>query len=43
MMAPRPACGDSDLHLAGEFITNGSRVLLDVGHFEVSTRDDELP
>lgn len=28
---------ESDLHLAGEFITNGSRVYYDVGHFEVST------
>src|SRR5439155_534493 len=30
---------DSDLHLAGEFITNGSRVYYDVGHFEVSTAE----
>src|SRR2546425_4618228 len=30
---------DSDLHLAGEFITNGSRVYCDVGHFEVSTAE----
>src|SRR2546422_1910962 len=28
---------DSDLHLAGEFITNGSPVYYDVGHFEVRT------
>lgn len=28
---------ESDLHLAGEFVTNGSRVYYDVGHFEVST------
>ncbi len=28
---------ESDLHLAGEFITNGSRAYYDVGHFEVST------
>src|SRR5437016_5699171 len=30
---------DSDLHLAGEFITNGSRVNYDVGHFEVTTAE----
>lgn len=30
---------ESDLHLAGEFITNGSRVYYDVGHFEVSTAE----
>ena len=30
---------ESDLHLAGEFITNGSRVYYDVGHFEVSTSE----
>src|SRR3989441_11314588 len=30
---------DSDLHLAGEFITNGSRVYYDVGDFEVSTAE----
>src|SRR5438128_1720204 len=30
---------DSDLHLTGEFITNGSRVYYDVGHFEVSTAE----
>jgi Pup-ligase protein len=30
---------DSDLHLAGEFVTNGSRVYYDVGHFEVSTAE----
>ena len=30
---------DSDLHLAGEFITNGSRCYYDVGHFEVSTAE----
>src|SRR5256712_11824008 len=30
---------DSDLHLAGEFITNGSRVYYDVGHFEGSTAE----
>jgi proteasome accessory factor A len=28
---------ESDLHLAGEFVKNGSRVYWDVGHFEVST------
>jgi proteasome accessory factor A len=28
---------ESNLHLAGEFVTNGSRVYYDVGHFEVST------
>ena len=28
---------ESDLHLAGEFTTNGSRCYYDVGHFEVST------
>ena len=30
---------ESDLHLAGEFITNGSRCYYDVGHFEVSTAE----
>ena len=30
---------ESDLHLAGEYITNGSRVYYDVGHFEVSTAE----
>ena len=30
---------ESDLHLAGEFITNGSRAYYDVGHFEVSTAE----
>src|SRR5437660_10201113 len=30
---------ESDLHLAGELITNGSRVYYDVGHFEVSTAE----
>src|SRR3989442_5664096 len=30
---------ESDLHLAGEFITNGSRCYFDVGHFEVSTAE----
>ena len=30
---------ESDLHLAGEFITNGSRVYYEVGHFEVSTAE----
>lgn len=30
---------ESDLHLAGEFVTNGSRVYYDVGHFEVSTAE----
>ncbi len=29
----------SDLHLAGEFITNGSRCYFDVGHFEISTAE----
>lgn len=28
---------ESDLHMAGEFITNGARCYYDVGHFEVST------
>lgn len=28
---------ESDLHLAGEFTTNGSRAYYDVGHFELST------
>ena len=30
---------ESDLHLAGEYITNASRVYYDVGHFEVSTAE----
>ncbi len=30
---------ESELHLAGEFITNGSRCYYDVGHFEVSTAE----
>ena len=30
---------ESDLHLAGEFITNGSRCYYDVGHFEISTAE----
>src|SRR3989442_15657133 len=30
---------DSDLHLAGEFITNGSRAYYDAGHFEGSTAE----
>ena len=30
---------DSDLHLAGEFVANGSRCYYDVGHFEVSTAE----
>src|SRR5437660_12865524 len=30
---------DSDLHLAGEVITNGSRGYYVVGHFEVSTAE----
>src|SRR3989442_12844338 len=30
---------DSDLHLAGEFITTGSRVYYDVGHLEDSTAE----
>ena len=34
---------DSDLHLAGEFITNGSRAYYDVGHFEVSTAETTNP
>src|SRR6266508_4335860 len=33
---------DSDLHLAGEFITNGSRVYYDVGHFEVNTAETKI-
>src|SRR5437867_735377 len=34
---------DSDLHLAGEFIKNGSRAYYDVGHFEVSTCEVSNP
>jgi len=34
---------DSDLHLAGEFTTNGSRAYYDVGHFEVSTAETTNP
>jgi proteasome accessory factor A len=30
---------DSDLHLAGEFLVNGSRAYYDVGHFELSTAE----
>src|SRR3989337_1128604 len=30
---------ESDLHLAGEFTTNGSRAYYDVGHFELSTAE----
>jgi len=30
---------ESDLHLAGEFLVNGSRAYYDVGHFEVSTAE----
>jgi proteasome accessory factor A len=29
--------GESDLHLAGEFLVNGSRAYYDVGHLELST------
>ena len=29
----------SDLHLAGEFLVNGSRAYYDVGHFELSTAE----
>ena len=33
----------SDLHLAGEFTTNGSRAYYDVGHFELSTAETTNP
>jgi len=34
---------ESDLHLAGEFIKNGSRAYYDVGHFELSTCEVSNP
>src|SRR5437867_1532379 len=34
---------ESDLHLAGEFVKNGSRAYYDVGHFEVSTCEVSNP
>ncbi|TLZ67607.1 MAG: hypothetical protein E6K16_00335 [Methanobacteriota archaeon] len=34
---------ESDLHLAGEWIKNGSRAYYDVGHFEVSTCEVSNP
>src|SRR5437870_11972972 len=34
---------ESDLRLAGEWITNGSRAYYDVGHFEVSTCEVSNP
>ncbi len=34
---------ESDLHLAGEFVRNGSRAYYDVGHFEVSTAEVTNP
>src|SRR3989454_10095298 len=34
---------ESDLHLAGEWITNGSRAYFDVGHFELSTCEVSNP
>src|SRR5467141_770800 len=34
---------ESDLHRAGEWITNGSRAYYDVGHFEVSTCEVSNP
>lgn len=34
---------ESDLHLAGEFISNGSRCYYDVGHLEVSTCEVSNP
>src|SRR3990170_70253 len=34
---------ESDLHLAGEFIKNGSRAYYDVGHFEISTCETSNP
>jgi proteasome accessory factor A len=34
---------DSDLHSAGEWVTNGSRCYYDVGHFEVSTPECSNP
>jgi len=34
---------ESDLQLAGEFITNGSRCYYDVGHFELSTCEVSNP
>jgi len=34
---------DSDLHLAGEFVKNGSRAYYDVGHFEFSTCEVSNP
>lgn len=34
---------ESDLHLAGEFTTNGSRAYYDVGHFEFSTAETTNP
>jgi len=33
----------SDLHAAGEFLVNGSRAYLDVGHFELSTCETSNP
>ncbi|OGS51452.1 MAG: hypothetical protein A3K65_06385 [Euryarchaeota archaeon RBG_16_68_12] len=33
----------SDLHLAGEFVKNGSRAYYDVGHFELSTAEVSNP
>jgi len=34
---------ESDLHLAGEYIKNGSRAYYDVGHFELSTCEVSNP
>jgi len=37
------AVHSSDLHAAGEFLVNGSRAYLDVGHFELSTCETSNP
>jgi len=37
------AVHSSDLHAAGEFLINGSRAYLDVGHFELSTCETSNP
>ncbi len=34
---------ESDLHLAGEFLQNGSRAYFDVGHLEISTAEVSNP